>query len=32
MLNDAIELVKILTSAIKTKKKNMAKEDDNSER
>ncbi len=32
MLHDATELVRILISAIKTKKKNMAKEDDNSER
>ncbi len=31
MLNDATELVKILISAIKTKKKNMAKGDDNNE-
>ena len=32
MLHDATELVRILISAFKTKKKNMAKEDDNSER
>ena len=31
MLHDATELVRILISAIKTKKKNMAKGDDNNE-